>query len=350
MFQVPNPDKSIFSKFASKLEGPKVNYLTTKDYEEQLTKLKKENFNLKLRIHFLEEGQGLTSRSPEDKEYVYNVNIDLKVENAELQNEVNEKKNDINEAYLAIDQLEKEKEALRAELAIAKNELSFAKKELVSQQHPTTPDEFEDAGRPSLLEEAFGSMNLGLPLENPNAVMEELKEKVDQLEGDLIIEKDHSADLRKMVETREEQIETMRQAILDKDNQMLTIQEGNDDLVVTKEEKIRVLETEVQNQRDLLSQLQSQLHDQNQDAEGWSLKCLDMKQKIQFFEAQNQALKGQLDHDQKASQEMHSRHDSEVFELSEALAQAQKALEEEISNGKDQQVNFKFFPHEMRNK
>ena len=123
-------------------------------------------------------------------------------------------------------------------------------------------------------------------------------------------------------------------------------QTGNDDLVVTKEEKIRILETEVKNLRDLLSQLQSQLHDQNQDAEGWSIKCLDMKQKIEFFEdqnkkiqAQNQALRGQLDHDQKASQEMHSRHDSEVFGLSEALTQAQKALEEEISNGKDQQVH-----------
>ena len=43
---------------------------TMKHFEEELVKLRNENFNLKLRIHLLEERQGLVAR-PEDRENVF---------------------------------------------------------------------------------------------------------------------------------------------------------------------------------------------------------------------------------------------------------------------------------------
>jgi hypothetical protein len=51
---------------------------TMKEYEEQLSQLKKENFNLKLRIYFLEERMGHISLT-DDKEDPFKRNIELKV-------------------------------------------------------------------------------------------------------------------------------------------------------------------------------------------------------------------------------------------------------------------------------
>lgn len=49
-----------------------------KEYEEEMQSLKKENFNLKLRIYFLEEKN---PNIPEGAETLYKQNIDLKVRN-----------------------------------------------------------------------------------------------------------------------------------------------------------------------------------------------------------------------------------------------------------------------------
>ena len=49
-----------------------------REYEEQMTTLRKENFNLKMRIYFLEEKTGGTVGDGPD---LYRANIDLKVRN-----------------------------------------------------------------------------------------------------------------------------------------------------------------------------------------------------------------------------------------------------------------------------
>ena len=54
-----------------------------REYEEQLNNYKKENLNLKLRIYFMEEQQGMLS-TKQNPENVYKVNIDLKVHGEEL--------------------------------------------------------------------------------------------------------------------------------------------------------------------------------------------------------------------------------------------------------------------------
>ena len=51
---------------------------TMRECEEQMTQLKKENFNLKLRIYFMEQSQGIL-HSPKEQENLYKINIDLKV-------------------------------------------------------------------------------------------------------------------------------------------------------------------------------------------------------------------------------------------------------------------------------
>ncbi|KAF7273109.1 hypothetical protein GWI33_014168 [Rhynchophorus ferrugineus] len=79
---------------------------TVKEFEEQLTTLKKENFNLKLRIYFLEEKMGTNFTL--DKDNVVKRNIELQVEIANLQKEAKEKHDLLCQAVKAMELEEEE--------------------------------------------------------------------------------------------------------------------------------------------------------------------------------------------------------------------------------------------------
>ncbi|XP_076160987.1 phosphodiesterase 4D interacting protein centrosomin isoform X2 [Ptiloglossa arizonensis] len=80
---------------------------TMKVYEDQLEALKKENFNLKLRIYFLEERMGITSAD----ENAIKKNIELKVEIESLRKELIEKQELLSQAAKAFELIEEQKEA-----------------------------------------------------------------------------------------------------------------------------------------------------------------------------------------------------------------------------------------------
>ncbi|KOC62941.1 Centrosomin [Habropoda laboriosa] len=80
---------------------------TMKEYEDQLEALKKENFNLKLRIYFLEERMGITSAD----ENAIKKNIELKVEIESLRQELVEKQELLSQAAKAFELIEEQKEA-----------------------------------------------------------------------------------------------------------------------------------------------------------------------------------------------------------------------------------------------
>uniref|UniRef100_A0A3Q1CVK6 CDK5 regulatory subunit associated protein 2 n=1 Tax=Amphiprion ocellaris TaxID=80972 RepID=A0A3Q1CVK6_AMPOC len=63
--------------------------LTMKDYENQITALKKENFNLKLRIYFMEER--MQQKCDDSTEDIFKTNIELKVELESMKRELAEK-------------------------------------------------------------------------------------------------------------------------------------------------------------------------------------------------------------------------------------------------------------------
>ncbi|XP_074067818.1 CDK5 regulatory subunit-associated protein 2 isoform X3 [Macrotis lagotis] len=74
-----------------------------KDFENQITDLKKENFNLKLRIYFLEERIQQKFDSP--NEDVYKINIELKVELESLKCELQEREHLLIKASKAVESL-----------------------------------------------------------------------------------------------------------------------------------------------------------------------------------------------------------------------------------------------------
>ncbi|KAL2298001.1 hypothetical protein Nmel_016961 [Mimus melanotis] len=76
---------------------------TMKDYENQITDLKKENFNLKLRIYFLEERMQQKFDGPTEE--IYRFNIELKVEIESLKRELQEREKLLIKAYKAVESL-----------------------------------------------------------------------------------------------------------------------------------------------------------------------------------------------------------------------------------------------------
>ncbi|XP_059781461.1 CDK5 regulatory subunit-associated protein 2 isoform X2 [Balaenoptera ricei] len=74
-----------------------------KDFENQITELKKENFNLKLRIYFLEERMQQEFDGP--TEHVYKTNIELKVEVESLKRELQERERLLVKASKAVESL-----------------------------------------------------------------------------------------------------------------------------------------------------------------------------------------------------------------------------------------------------
>eukprot|EP00066_Takifugu_rubripes_P013671 XP_011602937.1 PREDICTED: CDK5 regulatory subunit-associated protein 2 isoform X4 [Takifugu rubripes] len=77
--------------------------LTMKDYENQITALKKENFNLKLRIYFMEER--MQQKCDDSTEDIFKTNIELKVELESMKRELAEKQELLVSASKALDSL-----------------------------------------------------------------------------------------------------------------------------------------------------------------------------------------------------------------------------------------------------
>ncbi|KAI4905002.1 hypothetical protein NFI96_016457 [Prochilodus magdalenae] len=77
--------------------------MTMKDYENQITALKKENFNLKLRIYFLEER--VQQKCDDSTEDIYKTNIELKVEVESMKRDLAEKQELLVSASKALESL-----------------------------------------------------------------------------------------------------------------------------------------------------------------------------------------------------------------------------------------------------
>ncbi|XP_028395073.1 myomegalin-like [Dendronephthya gigantea] len=79
---------------------------TIKDHEMHISELKKENFELKLRIYFLEEKLQNSQRDVDDND-TFKMNIELKVEIEKLKNELNEKRRLLLKASNAVESLDR---------------------------------------------------------------------------------------------------------------------------------------------------------------------------------------------------------------------------------------------------
>jgi len=141
--------------------------LTMRHYEEQLNMLRKENFNLKLRIYFMEENKGILHGSTE-QENLYRINIDLKVAGEELKKDLADKTELLGEAARAIQALEEKHKQQMSEMRDRaeheREERQRAELRLADLDRPQEEGEVEKKGLSEesriLYNEAFGSFSL----------------------------------------------------------------------------------------------------------------------------------------------------------------------------------------------
>ena len=260
---------------------------------------------MKIRIHFLEENQGLGEKA-ENQDNVYRINLDLKVANQCLQQDIEEKDAQIRDALQLLNQLEEEskneKEALENNFELERRNFRAEIEDLKNKR------ENQAEVRQSLLGEAFGSMILESAPEN--------SEKVDNLEAELNIEKDHNEDLKRQIEAQKFQMDKVHEEKINLEQQ----KESLEKMLGSKEEKIQILQGQIKATQDRLEILEDDIESKGQ------------------VEFQNQALISQLNMEQKSWQVQQDRFEAEINQLNEELLSLRKALDEESSSTKDHET------------
>ncbi|XP_011314286.1 centrosomin isoform X2 [Fopius arisanus] len=182
---------------------------TIKDYEDQLGILQKENFNLKLRVYFLEEKMGISSAD----ENTIKKNIELNVELESLKKDLIEKQELLSQAAKAFQLHEEQKEAA------ARNQIQYqqsldAERQRIEDLEQELSEYKEKLLEPSMYyKEAFG-ITPEAALENKEKLIqmeefvESLEAEVKQLSASLEDERSWAQELETERDTLRARLET----------------------------------------------------------------------------------------------------------------------------------------------
>ncbi|KAG7208405.1 hypothetical protein KM043_014637 [Ampulex compressa] len=221
-------------------EGPAGVGRTMKEYEDELGALKKENFNLKLRIYFLEERMGIT---PADEDAIKK-NIELKMEIESLRKELVEKQELLSQAAKAFELIEEQKVAssrnqaeYQQSLEIERGKIHQLEKELAEYQEKEiaesvfykeafgiTPEKaFENEEKLHQLEELVASLEAEVKqmtssLEEERVWAQELEAERDQFRERLEAE---ARSRESLAAERARDIEELRERVKDLEEQLL---------------------------------------------------------------------------------------------------------------------------------
>ncbi|TFK68439.1 hypothetical protein BDN72DRAFT_841829 [Pluteus cervinus] len=171
---------------ASKKVGGKGTTLTLRDQEKHIDNLKKENFNIKLRVHFLEER--LAQLAPDELDAVIKQNINLKIEVQEYRVEFKKQKKLIFELERELAKLQQQQQQrggsrdrereLEEKLDEREREIRDLRRRLAANGSTGDRDDV-DAGMLRELEDR--NMELENELENARAIMEDNMDELERL-------------------------------------------------------------------------------------------------------------------------------------------------------------------------
>ncbi|XP_046404246.1 centrosomin-like isoform X2 [Ischnura elegans] len=257
---------------------------TMKDYETQLNQLKKENFNLKLRIYFLEERLGPYRGEKEDP---FQKNIELKVEAETLRKELADNKQLLRDAARAMDQLERQHneaiqkllEEQKAEKSRLHLEIEKIKKE---KEEPMEKPNHENSaamyafafGMPELLKtnsavDKEAEERLKEKIKELEAMVESLQnqlkqEKIEckQLEVELTNTKTEKEELDHEVERFGNQLEQMKEKLDEKDHELEESRKqvhNLEEALMAKEPEIRIKVQELAERDRMIDEANSKL-------------------------------------------------------------------------------------------
>ncbi|KAK9753048.1 Centrosomin N-terminal motif 1 [Popillia japonica] len=241
-----------------------------KEMDELTTNLRKENFNLKLRIYFLEERMGTNFNL--DKENAIKKNIELKVEVESLKKELIEKQDLLCQAVKA---MELDEEEHKKEVADKDKEIIKLQSQLDSLQHKY--DLFQDEMRC----QGDSGMNDPFGMKKQDSAMEfhlnELENKVKDLEMQLEKERENNRELENLLQLSE--------------NRKATISS---------------LESELKRKDETYKKLGSELEERNKIIENFHVRISALEEDIAERQREVEYLKKDLDEKSNQIQELQS--------------------------------------------
>ena len=362
------------------------NQLSLREQENVIDKIEKENFGLKLKIHFLEEA--LRKAGPGFSDAALKENTELKVDKVTLQRELQRCKKLLTSAEHNLENYRQEMlgvqekmamreadESLRAELERLRDELAAKDADIedlqrqVDEQNEKVRDEIEDLEADlrekdriiSQKEDELEDLQVSM-----EARMEENRERIAELEEKasssekLDEAKETIGDLEADIRRLEQQVEEMKEKLDDAVTQKKRAEEDLEELqeemanksVHTKglsrqvEEKVARLQSEVDKSQREYEQLEQKHEEQQREAEDLKLKLKESRQARDAAEREALSATSQLNEahadlnmarDQKVL--LQTRHDAltnesatlqrDVSRLQKTVAQLENDLEQE---------------------
>lgn len=208
-----DPDATNFSYLGLRSPGALTSGRTVKEIDEQLSSLKKENFNLKLRLYFLEERMG--SNFNMDKEDVIQKNIELQVELANLQKELDGKQELLCQAAKAMEIEEDEHEK---EISAKNQEISNLKETIVEMRFQVEKRGIVDGDHMELCANAF---DLSSNDTASSKHLKKLQNRINGLENELKCEQERTNQLDNIAEDAQAKWKNLELQVAEKESRLL---------------------------------------------------------------------------------------------------------------------------------
>uniref|UniRef100_A0A1B6F075 Centrosomin N-terminal motif 1 domain-containing protein n=1 Tax=Cuerna arida TaxID=1464854 RepID=A0A1B6F075_9HEMI len=178
---------------------------TMKEYEEDLVNLKRENFNLKVRIYFIEQNR-IDPNLPKDVDELRSLFTDLKVEHELTKKDLSSKEDLLINTYKALDVQKQQLEAMNHDFDALKTEHEQEKLELqtkIDALEKELKDSYAKFMETSIhLDDtnAMYAMTFGLDKKSSESKQPNPSEiKIKELENELAKEKEHVSVLKEMI-------------------------------------------------------------------------------------------------------------------------------------------------------
>ncbi|XP_033115681.1 myomegalin-like isoform X2 [Anneissia japonica] len=279
---------------------------TMKDYEQQISELKKENFSLKLRIYFMEER--LQQNFNDDAK----TNIELRVEVESLKNDLREKQQLLIKASNAVESLAHEKDSIVEKLTKEKNQKAQMNGNQLQEELRKVKDE---AG-------ALKSAN------------EQLQEKLEEAE---LLQQRLSGNLQDKSLQTQAALDNNKESLAEKDriiNQLNQALKSKDDVIDQMDKEKAKAHAELKPKEDELRELRQQ--------------CVEREEEIQALKDDMEREKSDKDVTKIHYKELYLEQEKRLMDLEAATESMQDKLKDKDKAIKDMQNKLKKAQQEVK--
>lgn len=304
------------------------NMMTLREQEGIIDKIEKENFGLKMKIHFLEEA--LSKRGNEFNQAALKENTDLKVNRITMQRELHKFKRNIAQAEKDAEvyrlQLEEFKERIRRKQIdeSVRNELEYLRSDLKAKDeeiknliedrdHAASQDRAEVQKLRDEIED------MQAELREKERIADEREDQIDELKMKASKESNSAAEIEDDLESAKQEIEDLKQSL----------ERAKEDLNEAKEDKEEALEEKRKAEEDL-DELRDEMANKSFTTKGLSRQLEEKANKLEddfeILQEQHDALQAEVNEKTESERQLRER----VRELEREAASDVRKLQQEV--------------------